>query len=1055
MLSLNRIERWRRVRFGWAKYASLAMLALASACVEERPSEAPRQQSAQALYGVGVQVDNTATAGFVGTVGRLFAPGTSCSGTAIARNKFLTAAHCVCNNGQVADPTKMSVFFPQAGGSTYNVATVAIHPKALAACPFGTARPYDFAVLTFFAPIPVTVMAAPAQVYFSNADSAWSAGYIGEPASLVGFGNQGKGTGAPNDGSRRFGPALWLYPDYDPCDKPLEQDCWSGVMWKSPEDANLTTVPGKGDSGGPLFVTRKSGGVAVAGVFSGWITGPQTSPKIGIFTTSLWAATSNAAKFIADQIDGDDDGITDDIDNCPATSCPVIENCKNPDQTDSDNDGVGEVCDNCPASACASPALCINPMQADTDGDLIGNVCDFCPADLDPNLDPNAQADSDGDRVGDECDDCDTPDPYPFCLSNADCNGTICIRDGQFVGHCSAPVDLDTDGIQDACDACLNFPNEELNSNPKAETRDAQPVLPDDCDPLPLLRVASQAPNTITVGAAASLCGGDGAGPDDVQPLYATRWLGSETPNPAPNTYNRPVAYRHCSCMLGNTKLPFDVCVSQTSPTCSWDDPLATWDPITVRAANGAPIQPIGAMSTASIQFTEGQSAIFNGIWEWRDDLAAGRIFGKGACGPVGGSCDAPESCETYGAVFTRVLGVTTGSARDTLHPGLRQVFRLYATPGLSKYVPQPFIIPACFGVDCLPWVDPKLYLRDPALLDFTNGFTQPVALAAPGGGVVQALVGPTHAIDVTSNIHPTVGSWISNPALAWLTHVEPDFRIRQARSRPLLQAVVLPRDWNATSTVHAVTATENGLVPAGRTGDAVVSHASAPPLGAFPIGRTGHRALYSALDDALYMVGGVTTQGFATQDVWHYSISSSRWTPVKLVGNHRPSSKPISVAYNQAEHSLFVLDIDDDAGDVATTEEDGASGGSAQANSGHPPKGSQPRARLVRYDLAVGASAEVATWPWAGMTDAVYLAALSDGQLALVTSHANSHHVWRLSIDATGKLTYSGVMAGPGRVLGQPAMGERELYVLIEHKGELVYEALDSFVGGPPCQVL
>ncbi|MBT8131278.1 MAG: thrombospondin type 3 repeat-containing protein [Gammaproteobacteria bacterium] len=81
--------------------------------------------------------------------------------------------------------------------------------------------------------------------------------------------------------------------------------------------------------------------------------------------------------------DTDDDGSSDDIDNCPLIA--------NADQADTDADGFGDVCDNCPADA--------NTDQADADGDGIGDVCDNCPADA--NAD---QVDVDGDDIGDACD---------------------------------------------------------------------------------------------------------------------------------------------------------------------------------------------------------------------------------------------------------------------------------------------------------------------------------------------------------------------------------------------------------------------------------------------------------------------------------------------------------------------------------------------------------------------------------------------------------------------------------------------------------------------------
>ena len=82
--------------------------------------------------------------------------------------------------------------------------------------------------------------------------------------------------------------------------------------------------------------------------------------------------------------DSDNDGLTDDVDNCPSIA--------NPDQQNSDNDDDGDVCDNCP--------FLDNSDQADSDFDEVGDVCDNCPSDT--NAD---QADGDIDGIGDACDD--------------------------------------------------------------------------------------------------------------------------------------------------------------------------------------------------------------------------------------------------------------------------------------------------------------------------------------------------------------------------------------------------------------------------------------------------------------------------------------------------------------------------------------------------------------------------------------------------------------------------------------------------------------------------
>lgn len=122
-------------------------------------------------------------------------------------------------------------------------------------------------------------------------------------------------------------------------------------------------------------------------------------------------------------VDGDEDGVSDGIDNCPSEL--------NGDQADLDRDGSGDACDVCPQDRandgdadgfCETDDNCPltgNPSQQDGDGDGAGDACDVCPADAFDDgdedgfcadadncpVDPNPlQEDGDGDGVGSACD---------------------------------------------------------------------------------------------------------------------------------------------------------------------------------------------------------------------------------------------------------------------------------------------------------------------------------------------------------------------------------------------------------------------------------------------------------------------------------------------------------------------------------------------------------------------------------------------------------------------------------------------------------------------------
>ncbi len=82
--------------------------------------------------------------------------------------------------------------------------------------------------------------------------------------------------------------------------------------------------------------------------------------------------------------DGDEDGVDDEVDNCPYLA--------NPEQGDSDEDGRGDVCDPTPDGGA-------DPFVDDRDRDGLRDDEDNCSTEPNPD-----QADADGDGVGDSCD---------------------------------------------------------------------------------------------------------------------------------------------------------------------------------------------------------------------------------------------------------------------------------------------------------------------------------------------------------------------------------------------------------------------------------------------------------------------------------------------------------------------------------------------------------------------------------------------------------------------------------------------------------------------------
>ena len=153
--------------------------------------------------------------------------------------------------------------------------------------------------------------------------------------------------------------------------------------------------------------------------------------------------------------DMDDDGVPDDVDNCPEI--------ENPDQDDLDQDGQGDTCDldddnddvsddvdNCPHTP--------NASQEDIDGNGTGDACDAPPADSDedghfdfadncPELANPDQDDLDQDGQGDTCDEDDDGDDWADTSDN-------CPRTPNL-----DQMDADIDGVGDACDNCPDTAN--------------------------------------------------------------------------------------------------------------------------------------------------------------------------------------------------------------------------------------------------------------------------------------------------------------------------------------------------------------------------------------------------------------------------------------------------------------------------------------------------------------------------------------------------------------------------------------------------------------------
>ena len=214
--------------------------------VHGTPSDATALLSAEVVGPQTRIINGTATSAFP-AVGLIGGDGEDfCSGTLIAPQYVLTAAHCAEG---VADTAGRFTI----GGRTYLTERVFVHPGYTGNV--GNDSSNDLAIYKLrdavvgIAPIPI----------FRGTPQ------VGQILTLVGFGGGGTGTTGSNGdfGTKRVGTT------------PIDEVSRTLILWNFDNNSESNTAPG--DSGGPAFLTV-NGVVFVAGVTSG---GDSATAAIG------------------------------------------------------------------------------------------------------------------------------------------------------------------------------------------------------------------------------------------------------------------------------------------------------------------------------------------------------------------------------------------------------------------------------------------------------------------------------------------------------------------------------------------------------------------------------------------------------------------------------------------------------------------------------------------------------------------------------------------------------------------------------------------------------
>ena len=154
-------------------------------------------------------------------------------------------------------------------------------------------------------------------------------------------------------------------------------------------------------------------------------------------------------------VDTDNDGVTDTMDECPDTPTGEIvdlNGCSDT-QKDADRDGVTDALDQCPGTTTgeAVNANGCSDSQKDMDGDGINDAMDNCLTVANPD-----QEDADGDGQGDVCDDDidgdgvpNDTDAFPYSSSGDADNDGIPDSEDAFPNDADESMDTDVDGIGD------------------------------------------------------------------------------------------------------------------------------------------------------------------------------------------------------------------------------------------------------------------------------------------------------------------------------------------------------------------------------------------------------------------------------------------------------------------------------------------------------------------------------------------------------------------------------------------------------------------------------
>ena len=742
-----------------------------------------------------------------------------------------------------------------------------------------------------------------------------------------------------------------------------------------------------------------------------------------------------------------------------------IGGCNGNCTKDQDNDGIPDECDPCPlvvdqAFVAQNHTGAIAPVATDHNGNGVSDECELCPDKQKPEYGPFIDADGDG--VHDKCDNCEpsgphahnpvrpcnaqTPcpdyapnlcipgsdvvhfgrcldDPAASCAMCATPNGwEICpfsrvcsCQEAGAWGRCEHQGNKDSDIRGDACDVCPSYASKDYrNSNFYAEVQYPElKQLEDICEPVPVVRFSGQqTSHKIDI-------------PDPTksygwlfESFNANAWIGysevddgGQGPTAIQTVDDGRVWFRHCSCYgTGGQELAVGDCAGkqlQCAPTQMQYNASGKWYKPTIRYYKGLDTDnPVDAQGAPQTFRTLQEKATVAGDrpfeWTWREDADSGKIIARDP---------GTKGTETHGVLGTFVTSGGYTSSRD-YYVGLRTAVSLYHTP-MIMYVQPPPNVPGlelfpCELSGCHIFLDPRDYREIVINPDPRWSF--------PGPGLLRSeqehpiFRSPQFNADLTGQVTAELQDVLNRAdEYVWIKASEPrsvlaDYGMDQ-------RIVGLAADGKSAPIV--LEQREDAL-------DARRTDSGA----AFP---SGSRAAFSAMENAVYMVGG-TIDGQPTEAILIYDLNAGTVDRVASAARLQPSPNVLAVAYDGVRSTLYVLDLDREGG-----------------------------ARLIAYDLTHTDQATLLfEFAVKGRFSSTHLAVADDGRLILIGSGAEEHTAWLLNPRAE-QPTFDGTLRRPGAVLDGPFQGLYAPVLPLLLDKALSFEELStsSFEAGSPCEEL